>query len=352
MRVGLLSMQRVVNFGSFWQAYCLKQMIQRISDNQVEFIDIIPGELETRTIYKKNFSFSKIKRIPYYVFQNKKKRIFADFQRNQLNCPEEMNYDCAYDAIIIGSDEVFNFAQESPWGFSAQLFGDIKNDSVSTYAACFGNTSIELIKQTKKEEAIIKGLNNLKNISVRDQNSAEIIKQLIGKEPEINLDPVVVGNLPLPQQTIKEDKYILVYSYDFRLSDQDIISQVKALAKKNGLRILSVGFYQDWVDKNILPNPVELLKYFNNAEYVVTDTFHGTVFSLRTHKKFVSIVRKSNENKLGDLLNRIGMNDRRFFGDNSLEEIICPDIDYNKFESLRTIEQRRSINYLKACLGK
>lgn len=352
MEIGLLSMHRVANYGSFWQASCLKKMICDNGNCKLEFIDIVPGEVGSRTEYKKTFSFSKIKRIPYYLFQRNKKVIFEKYQKEILGCNEERNYRDDYDAIIIGSDEVFNFVQKSPWGFSTQLYGDIENKNVSSYAACFGYTTFKAIQRTNREEKIAKGLMNLRNTSVRDANSAEIVEKLTGRRPEIHLDPVVVGDLPGKLPEIKIGKYILVYSYDFRLSDPDVIKQVRFFAKENGLKIISVGFYQDWVDRNVIPNPFELLSYFKSAEYVVTDTFHGTIFSARMHKKFITVIRRTNEQKLGDLLSRIGMDGRRYSNGESLIDILVSDIDYDQFEILRTNERQRTATYLKRCLTK
>ena len=68
--------------------------------------------------------------------------------------------------------------------------------------------------------------------------------------------------------------------------------------------------YQSWCDKQILCTPFELLVYFKNADYVITDTFHGTVFSIKYNKKFVTIVRDSNKQKLTDLLERFNLKTR------------------------------------------
>lgn len=352
MEVGLLSMQRVANYGSFWQAYCLKKMICDTKNCNLEFIDIIPGEIDTRTEYKKSFSFSKIKRIPYYLFQREKKMMFLDYQRKILGCEEGQNYRSDYDAIIIGSDEVFNFVQQSPWGFSTQLYGDIKNNNVNSYAACFGYTTLETIQHTKREERIAKGLNNLRNVSVRDSNSAEIVEKLTGNRPDIHMDPVIVGDIPMELPEISDKGYILVYSYDFRMSDSYVIQQVRDFAKKKKIKIISAGFYQDWADKNVVPNPYELLSYFDNADYVVTDTFHGTIFSVRMHKNFLTVIRDTNKQKLSDLLSRIGMSDRRYSNGDSLVEAITKDIDYEQFESLRVKEKHRTDTYLMNCLTK
>lgn len=341
-------MQRVNNYGSFWQAYCLKDMIEK-RGHEVEFIDILPGEKESITEHRKTFSFSKLKKIPYYLFQSKKAAIFEDVQKNILGCSNEANYSSNYDGIIIGSDEVFNFVQQSPWGFTPQLFGDIDNANINTYAACFGYTTYEAIIESGKTEIIKNALSNIKNISVRDQNSANIIKLLTSQEPEIYLDPVIVGDLPKDIPEINDGKYILVYSYDFRLSDKDVIKQTREYAKKNGYKIISAGFYQDWVDKNILPTPMELLGYFHNAQFVVTDTFHGTIFSSRMHKKYITVIRDTNKQKLKDLLERINMEQRAYSIGEVIQTKIEEDIDYSEFESYRKKERDRTDQFLATC---
>ena len=351
-KVGILSMQRVANYGSFWQAYCLKNMIAEAGDCEVEFIDIVPGEVETRAEYKKSFSFKKMLRIPYYLFQRRKAALFDTYQRSVLDCSEKPNYRSDYDTVVIGSDEVFNCAQESPWGFSTQLFGNIDNNNVNSYAACFGYTTLSSIQKRNIGNIIAKGINNIRNLSVRDNNSSDIIKNLTGREAQIHLDPALLGDFPEDLPSIPDSGYILVYSYDFRLSDPELIKETRAFAKKMGLKILSVGFYQSWVDKNVLPNPLELLSYFKNADYVITDTFHGTVFSARMHKQFLAVIRSTNKEKLGDLLSRLGLMDRQYSNGDSLTDLLNAEIDFDQFEHIRMTERYRSNEYLKGCLNR
>lgn len=352
MNIGLLSMQRVNNYGSFWQAYCLKNMLAE-NGNAVEFIDIIPGEVGTRTESKKSFSLKKIIRIPYYMRQKKKGEIFKKVQAEVLKCTFTPNYSENYNTIIIGSDEVFNCVQKSPWGFSTQLYGDINNSNVSSYAACFGYTTLEDINERGIRDSIKRSLEQLRYISVRDKNSFEIIKNITGRCPEIHLDPVIVGDLPVDKlPSIKEkNKYILIYSYDFRFSDRSIINQIRKIAKQKDCKIYSVGFYQDWCDKNIVTDPLTLLAYFKNAEYIVTDTFHGTIFSARCHKQFATVIRSTNRQKLEDLLIRIHLKDRIFTEEQDLLKVLDAIIDYDEFENLRKNERVRTEKYLNGCLN-
>lgn len=321
--------------------------------SEVEFLDIIPGEEETRVVYKRSFSISKIKRIPYYMFQRKKHDMFLKVQKDMLGCMDELNYRVDYDAIMIGSDEVFNFVQSSPWGFSPQLYGSIDNENVNSYAACFGYTTLKDIENRGLQGTITLALSNLKHTSVRDQNSADIINSLTNRAPDLHFDPVIVGDLPIESlPMVNAKRYILVYSYDFRFSDKSIIKQIREIARKEKCKIYSVGFYQDWCDKNIVTDPIKLLSYFKNAEYIVTDTFHGTIFSIRCSKRFVTVIRESNKKKLQDLLIRLNMEHRIVSGQEDISNVLHKSIDYDAFEHLRLKERARSDDYIRLCLNK
>lgn len=126
-----------------------------------------------------------------------------------------------------------------------------------------------------------------------------------------------------------------------------IFKKLKKIAKSENLKIYSVGFYQTWVDNNILPQPTEIFNWIANAKYIITDTFHGSIFSIRYHKQFATIVRKSNSNKLMDLLSRTEMESRIVVSPEKLGYILKREINYEKFEQRRQLEVESSVNYLK-----
>ena len=355
MKIGILSMHRVPNYGSFWQAYCLMKMLEK-SGNDVDFIDIRKGrQILDTPLYKRSFSLTKIKRIPYYLFQKKKLNIFQHYQAKKLGCAERMNYRTNYDCIIIGSDEVFNCIQQSPWGFSTQLYGAMDNDNVNSYAGSFGYTTMENIEKYGLSEEISQAIKNMRNISVRDLNSEQIMSELSdGKQIQRHLDPVLIGDLPVPKAAVcnKQQKYIVIYAYDFRFHDEAYISCIKAFAQKKGLKIYSVGFYQDWVDKNIVTDPYTLLEYFKNAEYIITDTFHGTIFSIRCKKKFVTVVRDTNRQKLTSLLESVNLSNRIVTKPNEIALTLNKDIQYDDVFKILKKERKRTEDYLKACIQK
>ena len=117
-------------------------------------------------------------------------------------------------------------------------------------------------------------------------------------------------------------------------------------AKKNKLLTIAAGVFQYWCDRNIPVGSFELLGYFKNAAYIVTDTFHGAVISIKYNKQFIAFVRKSNQYKLGDLLNRFNLGWRAIHDASGFERIMCEYIDYSKVNELITIEKINARNYL------
>ena len=95
------------------------------------------------------------------------------------------------------------------------------------------------------------------------------------------------------------------------------------------------------------------LKSYRIAEYIITDTFHGSVFSIINHKKFVTLVRKSsgnsygNEEKLTDLLKTLDLNKRMVYDVDDLENIIYENIDYKSVDKILKFEREKTKKYLK-----
>ena len=200
MKVYILSMQQVNNYGSVLQAYSLKKMIESLG-GKVEFLAIKHGENEIlnlqctqNDIDKKNDSWLKVQlnRIKGKIRGRKLRKMFLDFRNTTgLN---SVSGDEKVDVCVIGSDEVFNCLQKSKWGFSSQLFGNVDSaQKVITYAASCGSTKADNLSDELRE-AIKKAMSNLSAVSVRDKNTAEFVKAVTGKKSVYNLDPVAVGD--------------------------------------------------------------------------------------------------------------------------------------------------------------
>ncbi len=364
MKFGIMSMQRVLNYGSFMQALSLKRILETLGGDVV-FIDYktaccvkTKGNIREEIKYKckktKRAFKSKVKEILKRTKYNEKERAFYDFY-DMLGISQKMRYHTKVDTMVVGSDEVFNCLQDAEnVGFSMELFG--KNNRAKklvSYAACFGNTTKERLEQYGVEKIVQKNLKNFDCISVRDKNSGEVVKALTGKDPLYHMDPVFVGDIEtLPWKKVDLKDYIVVYGYAKRFSEEEK-EAIKAFAKKQNLKTVALCEKQDFCDISIRANVDEIIPYFQNAKYVITETFHGTLFSVITHTPFVTLVRKTvnnsygNEEKLNDLLVRLDMEERKITDLNSLEEKMFQEIDFERLDSLREYERQRTLNYIK-----
>lgn len=365
MKVAILSMQEVKNYGSFLQAWSLKHNIESLG-HTCDFINIVPGEQLGE--YKQS-RFAKIQKLVTRLWGwdfMKRFNTIRKFQGRFANefLPElgvhqgEVNTN-HYDVVVIGSDEVFNCAQKTWFGFSTQLFGEGLNaNKVISYAGSFGATDIEKLTAIGKKEKVAELLKQMDAISIRDLNSLKTVEKLIGKTPEKHVDPVLVwnydneiearfkGGFKLVDYGLTEGKYMIVYTYPGRITDPNEIGAIIAYAKNNGLKLVSVGHYFPWCDDVVVPHPFEVLAIFQRAACIVTDTFHGSVFSLKYNKNFCTIVRGMNNNKLSHLLEQFGLKDRIVPAPDMLQPILDTPIDYSKVNEMIEVERHRSIEYL------
>lgn len=350
MKIGILSMQRVINYGSFLQAYALKSLVESLG-HEAYFVDIKNGEKlklvtdSSSLIAQKPWKYI-IKRIDHVIFEKKRHRLFTGKLFDEFGISSPID-ETEVDMIVVGSDEVFNCCQESSWGVSLQLLGDTLVPAIS-YAGSFGHTTYADLEQYNLTENVAKSLSKFKSISVRDTNSFDCIKQLTGINPSVHLDPVLVydwTNVKGVDVPIKN--YILIYSYDNRINNEQEIKAIKEFAEKEGKTLISCGVYQRWCDKNILCEPFELLTYFDHADYVITDTFHGTVISIKRNKQFATIIRDSNRNKLMALLKVFGLESRHVQEVKQLGEIFASEISFDYANQQIAREQVRTIEYLR-----
>lgn len=235
IKVGILSMQRIANYGSFLQAYGLKHILEEFGCN-VQFVDYHKGN----TIISCNTG-TGIKRKILKAIETLKcdapfiERIhFIQYKKNYavnyypyLGITEKMNYNPELDMLIIGSDEVFNCIQDNTnVGFSPELFGQAnKAKRLISYAASFGNTTIEKLKNYHIDSEVGSWLEKFDALSVRDNNSGSIVRQLTGKEVKYHLDPVLVYDFihkckDIPD-SVSESGYMILYGYSGRFSKEE-----------------------------------------------------------------------------------------------------------------------------------
>lgn len=364
MKIGIMSMQRIVNYGSYLQAYGLKKSIEKFNHN-VQFIDYHAGKplsalpsLSKQNILKKIFlKRHKFSLLRLKIFQKKFKNYF-----NYLGFADnEFNYNTEVDILVIGSDEVFNCCQKNELvGYAPDLFGANSNaKKLISYAASFGNTSIVQLGLFDKTEEVSNWLGRFDTLSVRDLNSYFIVKTLCKNEPFIHIDPVLLYDFENDRHFLWNKKYkknyLILYAYSFRMSDSEC-AFIKQYAKRKNLKIITIGGIQK-VGKFISCNPFEVLSYFKNADCIVTDTFHGTIFSIITHSNFATIIRQSingaygNEEKLKYLLETFKMNNRAVESLKDMEIILQNKPSYIEADEILHCERDIATKYLSETLN-
>lgn len=372
MKICILSMQRVKNYGSLLQAYSLKKLIGSLG-HEVSFIDIEPNENDNQMRKKKvkydegqqagsqnimlrilaqdnNCYYAVKKAISKRRMQGKQN----DFQRDVLELRSDNN-DGRYDVCVIGSDEVFNCMNDAAWGFTTQLFGNVVQASkVITYAASCGFTRCEMLS-TEVKNAVCSAFQNISAFSVRDENTVQFVEKLSKKMPQINLDPVAVGDFSKEIQSVAirnklPRKYCIIYAYHDRINSPDEICAITAFCKRHNLTPVTIGGYQKWVHKHLALSPFEVLAAFRDAEFVITDTFHGTLFSIKYAKHFAVIIRESNRNKLSDLVMRFGAEQHELKSINDIERVYQYTPDRASIDKIIKKERERTLQYLEGNL--
>ena len=325
LKAGILSMQRICNYGSFLQAYALKKLLEELGCD-VQFVDYHPGKplveenQKTGFIRKFNKAMEAFDTGAPFLEALKYVRYKHEFARKYfplLGLDERMNYNPELDLLVIGSDEVFNCVQSNPnVGYSPELFGAENNAKrVISYAASFGNTTLEKLSLNSIYNDVRKMLLKFDDeISVRDKNSADILASM--KLPHVNhLDPVLTYDFAEEKAAgfkRPDEKYMIVYGYTGRFSKEECTA-VSKYAKAHGFRIYNIGGIQKCCDRFIDCSPEDVIHYFQNAECVVTDTFHGTILSVITERPFAAFIREKgygNSEKLTDLLERLNLKAR------------------------------------------
>ena len=370
MDICILSMQRVMNYGSLLQAYSLRKILQELG-HSVRFIDIESNESErallTETVgFRESVSIARrnilyrifnqdnnILYIPGKIIHKKKaqKKLFQ-FADEVLKLNASDN-DLHYDCCVIGSDEVFNCMQNASWGFTSQLFGNVPQaDKVITYAASCGFTKAEDVPD-KMMDVIRRSLGNVSALSVRDDNTRRFVENCGRDDSCLNLDPVLVGDFSKEiadnQKVMARlpKRYCVVYAYADRINSKDEISAILELCKKENMVPVSIGGSQKWVHRHLDLSPFEVLTVFSHAAFVVTDTFHGTIFSSRYSKRFGILVRGSNRNKLGDLIGRLGIGNHEITDVDRIHDVYECVHDKTEFNRFIASERRKSISYLE-----
>jgi hypothetical protein len=315
LKIGVLTFHRCINYGSYWQARCLAEGLLTKGHNAaiLDHYSIPINLAEWKCAYRPVLP-TQVPKSDHPHYREKIKKFFKAFDRLPLSPrfhierPDEMEY---YDVVVVGSDEVWNLFH--PWyGKNPLFYGEgIRAQRLVSYAASFGNYPASWGINTTWSER----LQNFEEISVRDENSYLIVKNAIGIEPEIVLDPCLQFSID-PEECYSDywqKPYIAVYGHNF---SGNFIYAIRKWADHKQLPLISIGYRNDWADQQWLTaDPHDFAHFMARSEAVATNFFQGCVFALRNNKPFVCESSHYRSYKVQGFMNKIGGQEHLLFED-------------------------------------
>ena len=321
-RVGIVTFHRAMNYGAVLQAYALQQYIQaqgctcEIVDYRSEQIENTRKLFPLRTSSLKKF-ISGIANVPVRIMR---KKAFSEFQKEHLKTGEAYTKqnirqaNLAYDGFFFGSDQIWNHKLS---GSDLNYFGAFVSQTKKrfAYAASFGEVAVpEMLKSQYAEE-----LAAFSDLSVREACGKERVEAMVGKAAQIVVDPVFLLGAKHWRNFVTKnknnDKYILLYH--LQGDNTKLMRYAQFVSKATGYKIVEFQAWANFRPSNIKPvfggSPEDFLNMIHNAEYVITDSFHCTAFSVIFEKVFwtgMDSRKDPKETRSGNLLISLGLRDR------------------------------------------
>ena len=364
------------NYGTMLQAYAMQTVLQ----NQGLDVDVFnyvsnPVKQFYRVL---NFTFliTKLKaifikivaKIFYPQIYSKikiREKAFVKFKNECLHLTERINSRSEltkkilqYDAAILGSDQVWNPQNLEMDYYTLNFVPD--NIPKITFAPSFGVNDIPKYQIEKT----IKYLSRIEHISVRELNGARIIKELINRDVEPVCDPTALltssdwDKLNTDKKYIDGD-YIFCYFLGDNIIHRDFANKV---AQKLNCKIISIQHMDEFVKSDLKfsdlavydVGPGDFINLIANSKLVITDSFHGTMFSIYYRKPFYVLNYSKKENsksvnsRIESIVKTLEISSRRIKGNENLENLNFEDIDWNNI--YYNLDKLRS-NSFKYLLG-
>ena len=366
MKIGIITIHFGVNYGSALQAYALSKYLKN-NNNEVTLINYIPERYNFHNRNKKiiqNNGFIKglIKLICSFPSRLIYDRIFNNFLKKNTPLSKKITDEESlkklfgdYDVLITGSDQIWNSDYND--GFNSVYFLSFANyNSVKiAYAASCGKTAFSNEEIYQMKELISK----MDGVSVRESSMITLLADVGITNTVHVLDPVMlVGKeewefLIKSTNRIIDEPYLVMY-----LLDEDTNETVDfacKLAHKMNLKTVFISFGHLWSgDKRvdyylIRNNPVDFVNLIYNANFVVTNSFHGMAFSITLNKQFIAFKRKAYNSRLDSLAKLFDIQ-KNLINSSEINDIninTLQSINYEKVNEILDEMQQKSKDFLK-----
>lgn len=364
MKIGILTFHRPINYGAILQATALQEYLN-IQEKNAIIIDYRHPRIEhdrklIGSRYSKERSLyanirSLIRDIIEYSREKQLHDKFDEFLKKHIRLTEKCDNNESLEKVsnevntlLVGSDLVWNWEIDSELNevFFLQ-FAKKFNGYKASYASSIGSSKIPGELKTKYS----KYLEIFDTISVREENAKRLLQPMTDKNIEVVLDPTLLLD-SLNWERFEEDvnapdMYILVYLLE---SSSDIIDIVSHIVKVYNLPIVFFDRFNVYKCKGKcmhLAGPGQFLTLIKNAQIVITNSFHGAVFSVLYKRQFFCIPHSSRGSRMIDLLNKLELSNRISRNVNDVEKELHNDIDFETTEKKLQEYRDKSTEYLK-----
>lgn len=359
--IGIITLQYPYNYGSVLQAYALQKILNKMDYNSEIINYVCDYDFENYKIFRFKQYLRRPKTILSDLFYFKKnlnrRKAFNDFDNTYLKITNkkyksieelrELNNNM--DIFIAGSDQIWNF--ECTGGVDPVYFLKFvqSEKKMISYAPSMGQG-----KQKRKYLEIVKPmLKRFDSLSIREKSMENELENLTERKFDVVLDPTLLLNDDDYSDLIidkNKGKYIFVYMLE---PNENLIEYATNIAKKNKMKIVYISnitkkrIFKSVESKDIYgASPNQFLSELYDAEYVITNSFHATVFSIIFEKKFITFKTKKSFPRMLDLLNSLGLSDRINNSNSNIDDSIDFVSVKDNLKSLRY----ESISFLKDSL--
>lgn len=348
MKIGILTHHYINNFGAFLQAYSLQEAIKELfPEDEVCIINCInikhfginTGGWFRFYIKRENFRswFQKIQ-LPRTFGQAREKYMNLTGRCYNARGIEKLNLDY----IVVGSDEVWNYKETK--GNAKVKFGvGLDKEKLVAYAPSVGQTD-----DTDIPDYVRTGILRFKAVSARDALTEKLAEEIRGEEIRRVVDPTFLIRTPADSVKGVKQPYLLFYYCDGLPREER--EKIIRYARENHLEIYGAGECDKvYTDITVNITPFQWVWMFRNAEFVITGTFHGAVFSMLNHRQFACYLSNpSRIRKVASLLDEFDLRDRQCSANASeIIETLNRKIDYEKKEVLFEQRRQKSRKFLK-----
>lgn len=363
MKIALVTYHQVYNYGSSLQAYATKRTLEKLGC-AVDILNYVPtrfsnyGSVVQTYREKAYFSHNPIKCLLVTLVcipsRKKQKKVFNKFDR-YLNLGEELTEKDMYhlsdtfDAYFTGSDQVWN---NYYGGFDKIFFLDfVKNAPCFAYSASFGKEQFD----KQEYEWLSRNLQKYELISVREKSGTDVLRTMGINSVQL-LDPVYTLSKDewaeiTDERVILED-YILIYQLNSR--NCLLEKAIKLQQEKKVKKIVVIEYERRKRDSRAtyisLPTVNMFLSLFRYAKYVVTDSFHGTSFSIKFNREFAVALPPNFKGRIQSILEILELENRVISIENPIESIVQKSIDWNNVNRQLTAETKKNVQFLKNCI--